>query len=1239
MTHKKFFAVMFILLALVFMCSGCGGGGDQAGINGYSDNPGQDDPDQDDPTPTPTPGSSFIVTFDSMGGSLIASQEVSKGGTATEPQEEPEKGELYFLGWYTGKGFSFPFDFASEISRDITLYAKWYDENDTIDTDGDGLTDSTEAVFGTDPTNPDTDDDGLTDYDEISVLDYNPLVKDTNGDGVEDGDEDADGDGLTNIQEGNFGTSMITADSDQDRLSDYDEVMTYKTDPLKKDTDGDGVNDGTEIDIGTDPLTPNTIFPTALGSNRVARGDTEAVDISVKVSSDAKGAGTLEITKADITDNPLISAQIPGFLNTVYNISSDGSFDIAEVSFTIGSGVGTPSETFQPRIYYINEETGLLEEVSNQRIEGGKIIAEVTHFSTYILLNKVDFDEVWSKDIRPPSSSQSFDKDPALDIVFVIDRSGSMSWNDSEKLALKLPQEFIDKLRDNKDKAAAVSFASSATIEFDLTFDKTSLKSKIANIYYSGGTDGTTGIKAALDILDNSTAGYKYIIFLTDGEDNSWTQYSYDDLLVRANDNGIVIYTIGMGSAVETTLRKIASSTGGIYYKATTGTATDDILSLDKVYDDIQQEVVDLTADSNHDGITDYHTALIEDGTLRLSNGSAMFAGAFSFYDTTVRSADWDGDGLLNGEELVLKRDKSGNVYIHMASNPLLVDSDADGYTDYQEVKQMKTNPLKKTKLYPVRKITDDSYFTDEKVIKYLDYSTNDHLTLLFEGRRKKQAKNALINYFADYTTTEAIARDAEVATRMQNLKYWMDGIDMLSGVVSLTKSAFDLAADIGSGANNKASFDAVTADRIKNAAREGTYTTFRYWSAISSDVGVINELARVNNNAVTNLAQGAEFLVSYDLSGKNSASWGLYTSVKDTIKTIQNLSDDLGKAQTPAGTLNVFIGLGKKIVSDISALNTINKTFTKFEIPIKWKFAENYKVFSGTEIFTLGRDKFGDEIKYTKGDLVGAAFTVGTNLLNTASNVLKLVETYGKIEANFAEYQKYMDVLLTIQDGNHPSYIKGAASDITGMFSWNEETQKYDPDWEEFHSMVVRAAIGEAVTGVAKTLLDVGESILSKAHPVIGFAVTVAKKGYEVSGLKERGKTIIDAQMYYAILDGSRQLLEKLFTYNGSNYIEYDDYDDDNITKYSLQSAQSRVAGLARVREYLLLDGKLASWLSRGGKWFSGDEEAKEVIKREYLVATVDVIAAATTECGLNLANGIIELMIQMRDSLASSL
>ncbi|WP_211664884.1 FG-GAP-like repeat-containing protein, partial [Litorilituus lipolyticus] len=54
---------------------------------------------------------------------------------------------------------------------------------------------------------------------------------------------DSDGDGLTNGQEINLGTDYLNADSDNDGLSDGHEVEVLGTDPLNHDTDGDGTPD------------------------------------------------------------------------------------------------------------------------------------------------------------------------------------------------------------------------------------------------------------------------------------------------------------------------------------------------------------------------------------------------------------------------------------------------------------------------------------------------------------------------------------------------------------------------------------------------------------------------------------------------------------------------------------------------------------------------------------------------------------------------------------------------------------------------------------------------------------------------------------------------------------------------------------------------------------------------------------------------------------------------------------
>jgi outer membrane protein OmpA-like peptidoglycan-associated protein len=73
------------------------------------------------------------------------------------------------------------------------------------------------------------------------------------------GKVDTDGDGLTDDEERELGTDPFNADTDGDGISDGDEVHIYHTDPLNKDTDGDGLSDYDEIfTYHTDPLNKDT---------------------------------------------------------------------------------------------------------------------------------------------------------------------------------------------------------------------------------------------------------------------------------------------------------------------------------------------------------------------------------------------------------------------------------------------------------------------------------------------------------------------------------------------------------------------------------------------------------------------------------------------------------------------------------------------------------------------------------------------------------------------------------------------------------------------------------------------------------------------------------------------------------------------------------------------------------------------------------------------------------------------
>lgn len=211
-----------------------------------------------------------------------------------------------------------------------------------IDTDGDKLPDCIEQYIGSDAMLPDTDGDGLDDCYEAFVLYTSPTKTDTDENGVNDGDEDFDEDGLTNLEEFLNNTYPYIDDSDNDGLSDGDEVNKYGTDPLVADTDGDGLDDGDEITLGTNPLVQDTDGDGIIDSkekfqqtytHKVKNEDCAVTEVIVDMECTGNINKTTSVESVMNTD--ILCTDVVGLIGEPFEIETTSEFDTATLTFTI----------------------------------------------------------------------------------------------------------------------------------------------------------------------------------------------------------------------------------------------------------------------------------------------------------------------------------------------------------------------------------------------------------------------------------------------------------------------------------------------------------------------------------------------------------------------------------------------------------------------------------------------------------------------------------------------------------------------------------------------------------------------------------------------------------------------------------------------------------------------------------------------------------------------------------------
>lgn len=598
------------------------------------------------------------------------------------------------------------------------------------DTDSDKFPDCVEQFIGTDAALVDTDGDMIDDYYEVFVTNTAPALTDTDNNGLADGDEDFDTDGLTNYQEYVLGTAPWDNDSDSDELSDGDEVNNYGTDPFVPDTDFDGLSDADEVALGTDPnLTDTDGDGTSDSKEKFAQTyiyDVENEDCAVEqVIVSMEGTGNLQNTMSveNIMGKDVLCSGVAGLIGVPFSIETTSDFETATLIFKIDQSKLGDTNFDDLMFLWYDEDSYQFVELNTTYDEANSLVSiQTTHFSRYMVVDKHQWYEAWSKELN--YTSISYEKSICY-FVLAVDCSGSMQTSDpitiippsfapyraiSSCERQKAVSGFVSSL-DSDDKAAIVTFESNAETACELTNNKTDLYWASTSFYNGGSTSFDAALRKSIDILKSSTGcTRKRIILLSDG----YSSIS-DSVLNEAKSEYIKVYTVGIGNCSESVLSKIATETGGEFFKAYNASELLSIYSQIGIIDDFD------TTDTDGDGLYDAVEAI----GIRLQNGNIL-------YDCDPAKYDTDGDILKDGDEInpePIKSNKTiynkdGSIktakgyYFVMKSDPTTIDTDNDGYDDNIDPNPQKCDVI-------ITKLKSDYISIDYSTALSAEYDSN----------------------------------------------------------------------------------------------------------------------------------------------------------------------------------------------------------------------------------------------------------------------------------------------------------------------------------------------------------------------------------------------------------------------------------------------------------------------------------------------------------------------------------
>lgn len=240
-------------------------------------------------------------------------------------------------------------------------------------------------------------------------------------------------------------------------------------------------------------------------------------------------------------------------------------------------------------------------------------ITSITNIVSHNLSSSLDSVAIQQvKTVSMPITRKEFLE---LDVMLIIDRSGSMGWEDPPRIyyAKEAAKTFVDQLNASRDMVGLTSFGWSGTTDHHLTHNFVSVKSEIDDLNAYGATNMGEGLEKANDefVTNQRNDTVTASILLSDGfanvdrdgqyydEDDDRTpvfQYVREEANVAGNMS-VALYTIGLGNSTdhfdEDLLKEIVRN-GGHYYHAPSAEDLEEIyemIALDLLFQ-VQYDIV-----------------------------------------------------------------------------------------------------------------------------------------------------------------------------------------------------------------------------------------------------------------------------------------------------------------------------------------------------------------------------------------------------------------------------------------------------------------------------------------------------------------------------------------------------------------------------------------------------------------------------------------------------------------------